>query len=379
MALWLCLSKFDGILNGVEYRHRPGDVVDDAQEPVAALRLVGLDCYSYVPSAGLTAAIAAYNEAHGADADPPGLLETLVAAGLNAGSFSFAAPVNVSTTANAEGAATTLSRSDHKHDVTTAVPGGAVAPGAVAAEGAGAAVANANHVHTCPATWAPDPHHAAHEPGGADEIARLVSLIGRLGAGNWPEIDGFDGGAILAAGGDVVIVGRHLLQGQTFAHLVLGASLDIIACRPGDAGNLIEVEVIDSGLGGLTLAFAGGVLTIDQGGSGSNENTVAMAVNNAASPAYQVLRANSGGGGAVPVTAQAPLAGGAGDGWECIVGGVDAPVLHDVGAAVSNANLAEGGATVTVPALAPWVATDIVTTAIRTDGIMSQPISCELA
>ena len=55
-----------------------------------------------------------------------------------------AAPVNVTKAANAEGVATTLARSDHKHDVSTAVP---VNIGTANQEGVSTSLARADHVH----------------------------------------------------------------------------------------------------------------------------------------------------------------------------------------------------------------------------------------
>lgn len=185
---------------------------------------------------------------------------------------------------------------------------------------------------------------------------------------DYPEVDYIDGAGPVALGGDMVMVGRRLLQDQTFASVTLGASLDIIARVPGKAGNDYSVEVIDSGgVGGLAVSWAANKLTIDLDGATPDEDTIATAVNDAGvgSP----LRANSGGGVAFGTVAETSLTGGAGDGWSCTVGGFDAPIKFDTGAATSSANLTETQVTVTVPALAPIVATDKAHVSVTSDGI----------
>lgn len=209
--------------------------------------------------------------------------------------------------------------------------------------------------------------HLVHKGKGglAGEIADLRSdtdkamelLEARDASLDFPELDYIDGAGPAAAGGDMVLVGRKLLNGQTFASLTLGVSLDIIMREPGEAGNEVLVEVIDSGgVGGLAVSWAAGKLTIDLDGATPDEDTIATAVNDAGVGAP--VRANSGGGAAFGTVAAANLAGGTGLGWSCTVGGFDAPLKFDTGAATSSANLTETQATVTVPALAPIVATD---------------------
>ena len=67
------------------------------------------------------------------------------------------APVNVTKAAAAAGTATTASRQDHKHDITTAVPGN-IAAGDTAAEGAATSIARSDHKHGSPATYPPSSH-----------------------------------------------------------------------------------------------------------------------------------------------------------------------------------------------------------------------------
>jgi len=211
--------------------------------------------------------------------------------------------------------------------------------------------------------------HLVHAGKGglAGEIADLRSdtdramalLEARDASLDFPELDYIDGAGPAAAGGDMVVVGRNLLDGQTFASLTLGASLDIIMRVPGEAGNDVIVEVVDTGgAGPATYVWtpATKTLTIDLVGTTPDEDTIATAINDAGVGAP--VRANSGGGAAFGTVAAQNLSGGTGLGWSCTVGGFDAPIKFDTGAATSNANLTETQATVTVPALAPIVATD---------------------
>jgi hypothetical protein len=69
-----------------------------------------------------------------------------------------------------EGVAANASRDDHKHDVLTAAPTGAVAESASSTEGTGTALVRSDHIHAAPATWAPTAHEASHKNGGTDEI-----------------------------------------------------------------------------------------------------------------------------------------------------------------------------------------------------------------
>lgn len=197
---------------------------------------------------------------------------------------------------------------------------------------------------------------------------------------DYPELDWIDitTGAPAAAGGDVMLKGRNLLQGQTFASLTIG-TLDFIACIPGVAGNDYTVTIVDTGGGGLTVTLTGTDLVIDQGGSASTEDQIATAMNNALADTYQVIRGDSGGGAAPTATAIQNLSGGAGGGWSCTAAGLDAPIKHDVGAATSNANLSETEAILTVPALTGTAAGDFAAFSVTSDDVMTQSLSCTLA
>lgn len=199
---------------------------------------------------------------------------------------------------------------------------------------------------------------------------------------DYPLIEWLDGTAIPAAGGNVVIKGTKLLQDQTFAHLLANTGLDIVACVPGESGNDYSVAIVQ-GVGALTVAIAVKKLTITLAAApgGSTRNAVATAINDIAADTYQILRANvtAGGGSLVTVAAETHLAGGAGEGWECYVSGVLAPITHTVGGATTTANnVAEGVATVTVPDLTAETdaraAADRARVHVLTDGVYTNDV-----
>lgn len=209
------------------------------------------------------------------------------------------------------------------------------------------------------------------------EVA-FSNIEGRLTAIHYPEITFIDGGLPILNGGEMVIKGLYLLQGQEFAQIVLpgNVGLNLIACRPGTPGNAFSVEIVQGGAG-LTVAMPANKLTITLAAGGSTKNAIATAINNAAAQTYQKIRANvtADGGSFGVVAAETHLAGGVGEGWTCSVTDEDCPPKHDTGAAVSSAHIAEGVATVVVPdltAIAPArTYADILPISVRSDGVLT--------
>lgn len=197
------------------------------------------------------------------------------------------------------------------------------------------------------------------------------SLEGRTVADAYPELDHIDGAGPAAAGADMVLVGRFLVNGQAFASLTIGAGtseLVITAHKPGKDGNDFTVEVTASG-GGETAVLTGSALVLDVNDGASTANAIATLINAAVATCDGYLRAVSGGVGTVhPPAAEASLAGGEGEGWECVVGGVECLPANN-GTTSSVASVAELTATVTVPALAPIVATDKAKVYCTVDGV----------
>lgn len=101
-----------------------------------------------------------------------------------------ALPANVTKAVAGVGIAVTAARADHKHDITTAIPG-SIAAGDIAAEGAATSLARSDHRHGSPASW--NDADAIHD-NVAGEIAAILLkglpstsdllLIEDAGAGN---------------------------------------------------------------------------------------------------------------------------------------------------------------------------------------------------
>jgi len=171
---------------------------------------------------------------------------------------------------------------------------------------------------------------------------------------SFPIIDWLDLGAaggITADGSvDIPVKGRNLLNGSDFASVTI-AGLTLDAVIPGETANDYSVEIVDTLGGGLTLDFTADKLTIDQGASASDEDTIATAINNALSPAFGLIRANSAAGGAMAVAAEVPMVGGVGVDFSADCNGVAVPLLHPVGAATAAASISDTEITLNPPAL----------------------------
>lgn len=172
----------------------------------------------------------------------------------------------------------------------------------------------------------------------------------------FPMIDWLDlaAAAGVTANGSVDIIarGRDLLNGGAYASVTI-AGLTLDAVVPGVGANAFSAEIIDSLGGGLTLDMTTdpNALVIDQGGSASNEDTIATAINNAAADTFGKIRANSAGGGAMAIAAEVPLVGGVGVDFSADINGVAVPLLHPVGAATAAASMSDTTITLNPPAL----------------------------
>lgn len=147
----------------------------------------------------------------------------------------------------------------------------------------------------------------------------VEKAIVRMEARNYthPEIDWIDGGAPAVGGGDAIIKGRNLLQGQTFATLTLftGTSeLVFTALKPGADGNAITIALADGGTAGSEAVAKTGnafVITIEVGVSTADQIATAVNADGADSDGY--LRCNGGGAGTSQiVTAATAMTGGVG-------------------------------------------------------------------
>jgi len=192
----------------------------------------------------------------------------------------------------------------------------------------------------------------------------------------FPALDALDPGTLLAAGqASFVLVGRNLLQGQTFDSHISGtgnAQVTVTMLKPGKSG--VSFEVVQ-GAGALAAVLAAGKLTVTLAAGGSTATQVAAAINAAAS-CIGVIHAVAGGTGGsnVVVEAETDLAGGVGDyaGNAVYINGQS---CNPVQAASQWTNTS---ITVLVPALTGRVATDIVAVVVLSNGVSTGQLSAVL-
>jgi hypothetical protein len=227
-------------------------------------------------------------------------------------------------------------------------------------------------------------HLIAGQGGLAGEVADVRKDIDGAfqaaeGRVDFPELDWLDvtAGVLLAAGGDIQLRGRNLLQGQTFDALTLGlttAALDLVCLKPGDSE--IEVKVVQGTVESAVLSAGVLILTLATGGTTSN---AMAALVNAAASCLGVVFGTGHGGGNMLVAAQIPMVGGVGyhAGNQVLVSGVEAKPKHQI------VSWAAGDITVTVPALTgaspARAAGDIVTISVMVNGIKTLQLSGVLA
>jgi hypothetical protein len=218
----------------------------------------------------------------------------------------------------------------------------------------------------------------------ADVEDGFSALEGR--SGTFPELQWVDGGHPAAAGGDMVLKGANLIQGQEFATVTIGSGTDELvftALKPGTAGNDFTVEIEDGGTAGSEVVTKTGnafLITAQVGTSTADQIATAVNADGADSDGY--LTCNGGGAGTPAVTAATSLAGGTGEGWTCWVSGVECLPANTTGAN-GGAALAETACTVTVPDLTAETDAravgDLVAITISADGVRTQSVTGVLA
>lgn len=235
------------------------------------------------------------------------------------------------------------------------------------------------------------PHLVRGSGGVAGEVSDLrgdaeVGFQNSEAREGYPELDWIDGAGPAAAGSNVVLRGRALLQGQTFDSLTLGtgtSELIFTNLKPGKSG--WKVKLTDTG--SLTVTFAAGVLTITIDGGSTTAAAVATAVNAEATNVGKIRCVSGGTGTALVETTAADgdlLTGGAGDfaGNKVEVGGVEALPVHATGTSPA-ATWADLTISVTVPNLTaesvPLAAADVVALRVQSDGIQTAPLSDALS
>lgn len=200
---------------------------------------------------------------------------------------------------------------------------------------------------------------------------------------NYPELDWVDG-AVTAAAGDVVLVGRNLLQSQTFASLTkftLTNQLIFTALKPGEDGNDLTIALVHSpGLPAVSVAKVGNAITItaDLGTHDSDDIATAVNANAAATDGY--LRCASGGAGTGHTAfAATPLAGGTGSGdFKVYVGGILCLPANTPGTAGAAA-ITDTSAKMTHATVTGAAAGDMAQITLRSDYVLAQPMSAVLS
>jgi hypothetical protein len=215
-------------------------------------------------------------------------------------------------------------------------------------------------------------------PGSANKyVTDTDPRLTRVGA---PELDRLDvagGAAIAAAGGDIELVGRNLLQSQTFDGLQMTetpAFFQLYALKPGVSGITAEITV---GVGlsvVITFTPGTGVLGIELPALGATDDLVATAINADLSPCNGYVRAVSGSAGSF-TAAQGPTAlfGGAGTYAKnkVMVGGLEALPANETGT-TTTAKWSNTGITCTTQAVG--AATDVAAVAVQSNGLWTQQI-----
>jgi len=200
----------------------------------------------------------------------------------------------------------------------------------------------------------------------------------------YPELDyhDLDGGAVAAAGGDLTLVGRALLQGQTFDEITIeeaaAGSVVITALKPGDSGITVEVA-LDTGLA-VEFNPATGVLLIKLPAIGDSDDDIATAINADAAQTNGYLRATSAGSGDIVADhAAAPMTGGVGEYAEnkVMVGGLEALPQNTTGT-IGAAAWTDTSVKVTAPALTGMGAGDHASMYIQSDGKRTDALTAVL-
>lgn len=224
----------------------------------------------------------------------------------------------------------------------------------------------------------------------SDKVRALdvtVPIANLLPDSDKPMLDHLDiggGAALLAGGGDVIVVGRNILQGQTFDTLRIvddptasppDYDLHITALKPGVSG----YSIVFDGNGTAeneTVALADGVFTIAMEAGVSTADQIATAINADGADSEGLIRANVVETNTMPDMVETPLAGGAGSGVTILVGGESCLPSNEPGT-TSIAKISDTALNITSEAVG--AAGDFVTLYIISNGVISNSLSAILA
>jgi hypothetical protein len=190
-----------------------------------------------------------------------------------------------------------------------------------------------------------------------------------------------NGAALSYLGGDILLIGRNLLQGQTFDDIVITegagpytASLQIAALKPGDSGYSVEIVIGTP----FSVNLVGKKLTITILAAGTSDAAIATEINKDGGACEGILRGNSPGlGNFVAAHGETPLAGGTGDYDHNIitVGGLEALPANEPGS-VSYAKWDDTSIICTTQPVGFYG--DIVTVHIQSNGLWTYQLSAVL-
>jgi len=183
-----------------------------------------------------------------------------------------------------------------------------------------------------------------------------------------PLLDAVDG-AVAAAGGDVVVLGSDLLQGQLPDGITIGSGADQVdfeLLTPGDSGQTLELV----NTGSLSVAFDGTKWTIGFNAGVDTANAIATFVNSDATAKGRLMCTGGGVGTATPATPETALAGGVGNfaANSLSVAGVAALPKSNTGPTPA-ATWTDASIELTHAALTGLVASDIARIRVRSNGL----------
>jgi hypothetical protein len=203
----------------------------------------------------------------------------------------------------------------------------------------------------------------------------------------YPELDLHDQSVsdVVAAGGDIVLVGRELLQGQTFDKInITEGTVDLLIemLKPGKSNVRV---VFTTGAGGLVIDLTNDLLTIELPAAGQDTvDNIATAINADGADTEGIIRASMVAGTGNNITqagqgtAEIPLAGGDGDYDynKVMVGGLEALPANETGT-TSVAKWTNTSLKVTTQAVG--AAADHVQITVMSDGKRTQALTAVLA
>ena len=203
----------------------------------------------------------------------------------------------------------------------------------------------------------------------------LYFTVEQAGGTVAPYLDYLNGTPPASTGGDIELVGRGLLGGQTFDSLTTpdaaAAQVRFSAHKPGDTA--YRVVLVHTGT--LSVAsFTAGLLTVNIDAGTDTAAQISTAVNADGSACNGYIRADTpdAGTGNTAAMAEAPMTGGTGSGWACYCAGEECLPANEDSTEDSVAQVSDTVATVTVPSLTGPAGTDIATLYVVVDGVVSK-------